>query len=98
MHLIQTERAPELYGARLCSDTERERGACLDHGEALPDALKKYGYRVIATHLLAACWYGTHHKEMSAFAPYADLTSGYCSTLNLPDRAALGLPSGSGQD
>ncbi len=42
--------------------------------------------KVVGQHLLAVCWYATHHADNPAFAPWRRYVGerGWCSELKLP--------------
>ena len=69
-------------------DVLRSNETC---GGVLPNQTQHDAYSIIAQHLLAACDYGRHATDRSAFRPYAGLwkDGGYCRTLDIPDPFAV---------
>lgn len=72
------------YGDNLCPDIEKDpESKC---GSVLPAETQKYGYRIVAQHLLAVCYYAKHYGSFEAFAPYQQkYLNGYCKEVTIPD-------------
>jgi len=60
-----------------------EGGRC---GSVLPAETQHYGYRIVATHLVAVCYYGLNYGTEPAFSPWVRYTrgDGYCTGLEIP--------------
>ena len=59
-------------------------------GSYFPGEAQHYAYRTIATHILAACYYGTNYSNDPAWAAYAEFAqSGYCTQFAIPDSRAI---------
>ena len=48
-----------------------------------------YGYRVIAYHILAVCYYSKNYPTHKVFGKWKSYLEGYCKEVHAPDKAAL---------
>ncbi len=85
---------PRFYGANLlCASDMGNPDGDTYCNSVLPAQTQHYVYPIIATHILAACYYGKNYfDQFKAFEPYRELVaSGYCSDFPIPDAAETGV-------
>ncbi len=83
-------RAPDFVGANItCTnpaqmikeDIQNINNRCDGY---LPSVTQTYVPYVIAQHLLAVCYYGTHYSGIAEFKDYARYSSTYCKAIKVP--------------
>ena len=47
-----------------------------------------YGYRVIAQHILAVCYYAKNYGSEQAFQRWDRYLDGYCKKIEIPERGS----------
>ena len=48
-----------------------------------------YGYKVVAKHMLAMCYYGLNHGEEKVFSDYKKYLNCYCKSLITPTKESI---------
>ena len=71
------------YGDNLCHTDEPN---CKSY---LPKETQHYGYRVIAYHILAVCYYSKNYPTHKVFGKWKPYLEGYCKEVHAPDKAEL---------
>ncbi len=94
-------RAPDFIGVNLtCTnpsqmikdDIQNINNRCDGY---LPSVTQSYVPYVIAQHLLAVCYYGTHYSDMPEFKDYAKYSATYCTKIKVPSPDQVLANSGS---
>jgi len=71
------------YGDNLCHTDEPN---CKSY---LPEETQHYGYRVIAYHILAVCYYSKNYPNHKVFGKWKPYREGYCKGIHAPEKAEL---------
>jgi hypothetical protein len=83
---------PNFYGDVMRCVRDGEVEGC---GKYMVPETQMYAPRVVADHLLAVCYYATHHADVPAFARWRKYLrdGGYCTEIEIPEPTELtGLP------
>ena len=71
------------YGDNLCHSDEPN---CSSY---LPSETQHYGYRVIAYHILAVCYYSKNYPNHKVFGKWKNYRDGYCKEVHAPEVSTL---------
>ena len=74
---------PAFYGQQAgCGEGE-------DCDRLLHPETTDYVVNVLATHLIAVCYYALNHSDVDAFSPWSRYQGGYCRDLGIPSAAGV---------
>lgn len=73
------------YGDNICPQTVKgQDGEANKCQSELWEETQHYGYRAIAYHILAVCYYANHYPNEPAFKDWTKYAEGYCKKLPVP--------------
>ena len=82
-YVKQKGHGAHFYGDNLCHTNEPN---CRSY---LPEESQHYGYRVIAYHILAVCYYSKNYPNHPVFGKWKGYQDGYCKDIHAPEVSAL---------